>query len=538
MAMVLSTLGSSTSTFWKRRSSAASFSMYLRYSSSVVAPTQCSSPRASAGLSMLPASMAPSALPAPTMVCSSLMMRWARPSTIAVLPTPGSPISTGLFFVRRCSTCTTRRISSSRPMTGSSLPLRANSVRSREYRSKAWNFASGFGSVTRCVPRTVANAFRIASCVAPSPAKIFCAASFLIRVAANSKCSVETYSSLKASASLNACSNNFCAACESCACCTPPPETLGSRSISFCASAATCSAEIPIFSSTGGTIPSPSCTMAASRCTGNTSGLPFSEADSTPFCTASCAFNVNLSQRIAMLSLHVSAFPVSRVPALTAKEKAAERRQRETSFRRPAASFCLRRVSLQRSSHLAAFARLSDLDLDLFRLGFAFLEQSDLQYTLLVFRRNGLVINGLRQSKGAPKRSVAPLHPAIVFFLLLVLELALAGNGQGAVRQLDVDVLQVNTGNFELESVTMFIFIDIHGWSKARFGLLPAYGFLLQQTVHAALKLRHLAVRFTSGLKRHGLVFSSKASKWFRNGFAQGDIPPFDTRRLQKKHKI
>src|SRR5437660_1612709 len=38
MAMVASTLGSSTSTFWKRRSRAASFSMFFRYSSSVVAP--------------------------------------------------------------------------------------------------------------------------------------------------------------------------------------------------------------------------------------------------------------------------------------------------------------------------------------------------------------------------------------------------------------------------------------------------------------------------------------------------------------------
>jgi hypothetical protein len=57
--MVDSTDGSSTSTFWNRRSSAASFSTYLRYSSSVVAPTQWSSPRASAGFSMLPASMAP-----------------------------------------------------------------------------------------------------------------------------------------------------------------------------------------------------------------------------------------------------------------------------------------------------------------------------------------------------------------------------------------------------------------------------------------------------------------------------------------------
>ena len=63
---------------------------------------------------------------------------------MAVLPTPGSPMSTGLFFVRRESTWITRRISSSRPMTGSSLPLRASSVRSRPYRSSAWYLPSGF----------------------------------------------------------------------------------------------------------------------------------------------------------------------------------------------------------------------------------------------------------------------------------------------------------------------------------------------------------------------------------------------------------
>ena len=173
-----SELGSSTITGWKRRSSAASFSMCLRYSSSVVAPTARSSPRASIGLSRFEASTAPSAPPAPTIVCSSSMnrmivpsasaislrtalsrssnspryfepaisapmssamtrrsrsdsgtspetMRWARPSTIAVLPTPGSPMSTGLFLVRRERTWITRRISSSRPMTGSSLPSSA-----------------------------------------------------------------------------------------------------------------------------------------------------------------------------------------------------------------------------------------------------------------------------------------------------------------------------------------------------------------------------------------------------------------------------
>ena len=164
--------------------------MYLRYSSSVVAPMQCNSPRANAGFSMFEASTEPCDAPAPTSVCSSsinkitspadssisfktafkrssnspryfdpatnaprssatnflsrsdsgtsfLAMRNAKPSAMAVLPTPGSPIKTGLFFVRRDKTCITRRISSSRPITGSSLPFRAMSVKSRPKRVNA-----------------------------------------------------------------------------------------------------------------------------------------------------------------------------------------------------------------------------------------------------------------------------------------------------------------------------------------------------------------------------------------------------------------
>ena len=147
--------------------------MYSLYSSRVVAPIQCNSPRASIGFNILPASMAPSVFPAPTMVCSSSIkrmispseflissktafrrssnspryfapatsapisrannflsfspsgtsprtIRCARPSTAAVLPTPGSPISTGLFLVLRDRIRITLRISASRPMTGSS----------------------------------------------------------------------------------------------------------------------------------------------------------------------------------------------------------------------------------------------------------------------------------------------------------------------------------------------------------------------------------------------------------------------------------
>ena len=253
--MVSSTVGSSTSTFWKRRSSAASFSTYLRYSSSVVAPTQCSSPRANAGFNILPASMEPSALPAPTMVCNSSMnrmicpsclarslstafrrssnsprnfapainapissdsrrlffnpsgtspltIRCANPSTMAVLPTPGSPISTGLFLVRRCNTWIVRRISSSRPITGSSLPCSARSVRSMVYFSRAWRCSSALGSSTFWPPRMLSIAFSSAALVAPDLRRIS-PSSPLSSTAASTNSSLEMYWSLRCWASLS-----------------------------------------------------------------------------------------------------------------------------------------------------------------------------------------------------------------------------------------------------------------------------------------------------------------------------------------------
>ena len=142
----------------------------------------CNSPRASAGLSMFAASIDPAADPAPTIVWISSIkrimfgflvssfrralirssncpryfvpatteamsrlttrlsnstretfrstMRCANPSTMADLPTPGSPISTGLFFFLRLRICASRSISFSRPTMGSSLPSAAAFVMS------------------------------------------------------------------------------------------------------------------------------------------------------------------------------------------------------------------------------------------------------------------------------------------------------------------------------------------------------------------------------------------------------------------------
>ena len=122
-------------------------------------------------------------------------MRRASPSTTAVLPTPGSPISTGLFFVRRHSTCITRRISSSRPITGSILSCRAAAVKSRVYFSNARMELSGSWESTCAFPRTDFKASSTASCVMPFLRKSSPAA-LSDSVIARRICSVERYESL------------------------------------------------------------------------------------------------------------------------------------------------------------------------------------------------------------------------------------------------------------------------------------------------------------------------------------------------------
>ena len=176
------TSAASTTIFWNLLSRAPSFSTILVNSSIVVAPMHWISPLARAGLSIFAASRLPWPPPAPTMVWNSSMksmmsgsaltvfmmsftlfsksprylvpatteamsrdmMRFlartgdiepsailrAMPSTIADLPTPGSPMSIGLFFFRRPRISITLDISLSLPTTGSSFPSVAALVRS------------------------------------------------------------------------------------------------------------------------------------------------------------------------------------------------------------------------------------------------------------------------------------------------------------------------------------------------------------------------------------------------------------------------
>ena len=193
ISSVSSRPGSATWIGWNRRSSAGSFSTLCRYSVIVVAPMHRSSPRASAGFMMFPASIgAPSARPAPATVWNSSMNRitsgWDRTSSItrvrrssnspryfvpatisaidsstslrpgrnrrsrprairsasastaAVFPTPASPTRTGLFLVGIIRTLMSwRRVLRvrSESTNGRRRPSRAARVMSRPYRSRS-----------------------------------------------------------------------------------------------------------------------------------------------------------------------------------------------------------------------------------------------------------------------------------------------------------------------------------------------------------------------------------------------------------------
>ena len=298
---------------------------------------------------MLPASIAPSALPAPTIVCSSSMktivlpssaamsfstafnrssnspryfapassaamssdstrlflsdsgtspltMRWARPSTIAVLPTPGSPISTGLFLLRRCRIWIVRRISSSRPITGSSLPSRARAVRSIVYLSSACRWPSASWLSTPAPPRTAAMASSSAFRARPASLRMR-PVSPLSPASANRKSSLAMNWSPRLTASLSVRLSRLFKSRETVI--SPPcPSTLGSRSIEPFSAACSLGSATPARASSDVVPPSSCASRAASRCCG--SMKPLSLPSARLWASAKACWNlvVSLSKRI------------------------------------------------------------------------------------------------------------------------------------------------------------------------------------------------------------------------------------------------
>ena len=200
-------------------------------------------------------------------------MRWARPSTIAVLPTPGSPMSTGLFLVRRERTWMTRRISSSRPMTGSSLPCSAASVRSRPNFSSAWYCVLGALARSRGAGRGPRPPPARASPRSRRPRAARRRPWSWRSASASSRCSVETYSSLSLPIAFSAARSTPMSSFDAPAGSPASPLTVGRASSAALASARMAPGSAPSFCRTGTTTPASCSSRTASRCSGVSCGL-------------------------------------------------------------------------------------------------------------------------------------------------------------------------------------------------------------------------------------------------------------------------
>ncbi len=215
---------------------------------------------------------------------------WASPSAMAVLPVPGSPMSIGLFFVRRLRICNTRRISSSRPITGSSLPARARSLRFIAYFDSALYVSSAPWSVAFLPLRS--SSMAASSSFRPRPASLsMVAAGELTSKIASNKASSVTYSSpIFLAVSRAFCSTSFELRLRYGSC----PDTLGRADISASTCRCTAEALAPIFWKMKLTTVSPSSITPLSRHTGSMACVPAARVISTAFCMASCDLMVKL----------------------------------------------------------------------------------------------------------------------------------------------------------------------------------------------------------------------------------------------------
>mmetsp|Transcript_20078 Transcript_20078/g.36442 ORF Transcript_20078/g.36442 Transcript_20078/m.36442 type:complete len:220 (-) Transcript_20078:313-972(-) len=141
------------------------------HSSRTARSRSSNSPRYFAPATRLPMSNVRRATPLSDSGTSPSKILRASPSTIAVLPVPGSPTKQGLFFVRLLKICTMRRISSSRPITGSSFPSSAAFTKSMPYFSRASYVSSAEAVVTLRPPLISSTVFVTSLLVRPTSTK-------------------------------------------------------------------------------------------------------------------------------------------------------------------------------------------------------------------------------------------------------------------------------------------------------------------------------------------------------------------------------
>src|SRR3954447_4273491 len=138
-------------------------------------------------------------------------------------------------------------------------------------------------------------------------------------------------------------------------------------------------------------------------------------------------------------------------------------------------------------------------DGDLARLALLGLRDPDLEHAAVELRGHRLGVDPLRQRERAGERAEGALHAVEALLAVLVLGLALAGDGQRAVLELDVDVVLAHAGEIGAEDEVLGGLDEVHRRHPPAQDVPGAVRRCVEhgveQTVHLALQRVQLAER-------------------------------------------
>src|SRR3954471_15870727 len=140
-------------------------------------------------------------------------------------------------------------------------------------------------------------------------------------------------------------------------------------------------------------------------------------------------------------------------------------------------------------------------DGDLARLALLGLRDPDLEHAAVEAGAHRLGVDPLRQRQRAREGAERALHAVEALVALLVLGLALAGDGQRAVLELDLDVLLRHAGEVGAQDEVVTGLDEVHGRHPAAqhgAGVAAAGGGVedgVEEAVHLALQRARLAGR-------------------------------------------
>src|SRR5437016_10447550 len=210
----------------------------------------------------------------------------------------------------------------------------------------------------------------------------------------------------------------------------------------FMVSTSTLAGFTPSLESTDTTMPSRSSNSEANTCTGSNSGLPCCEARSFACWIASCAFTVNLSQRIAM------SFSPQKLKTQRAMfslfffetcHKAKTGDENHLPSFRCSLQILRQMLSLQRPVSSSS----ADANLDLLGLRFGPLGHRDAQDAFVIVGFGFFPVHRVGQPESALEGAILALNAMEVLFLLFFFKLPLTFDGQDVVLQADVEFVLV-----------------------------------------------------------------------------------------------